>query len=355
MMRPTTDRYRSRYSLRRAGTGTGIAVLAVLLAAALVSCGGAADGGGDSREADRDIGGAAAGEPGAPGPSITLASPGWSSAVASSNLVKAVLEEHLGYRVSIRIMEADEMWAAVAAGEADAAVSAWLPLTHEVYAEEFGDQVVDLGANLEGVRTGFVVPRVSVGRQTDATGTQVERYIPVTSIPELAEHVDGFNGRIVGIEPTAGIMQRAREALRVYDLEDEFRLVEGTEDDMIAELERAIRTQSWIVVTGWTPHWAFGQWELEFLDDPRNVFGTGEEIHTIVTPELEAEHPEVYAVLDRFNWSLDDIGQVMLWIRRDDGLDPYAKAQRWVRTHPEQVERWLPGAEVEADAEEGGQ
>jgi glycine betaine/proline transport system substrate-binding protein len=251
------------------------------------------------------------------------------------------------------------MWAAVASGEADAAVSAWLPLTHEAYAEEYGSQVVDLGANLEGVRTGFVVPRVSVGRQTDGTGTRVERYIPVTSIPELAEYADGFNGRIVGIEPTAGIMQRAREALRVYDLEDEFRLVEGTEADMIAELERAIRTQSWVVVTGWTPHWAFGQWELEFLDDPQNVFGTGEEIHTIVTPELEAEHPDAYAVLDRFNWSLDDIGQVMVWIRRDDGLDPYSKAQRWVRTHPELVGRWLAGthadADAAADAEEGGQ
>jgi glycine betaine/proline transport system substrate-binding protein len=349
MIRSSIDGLRD--SFRRAGTGTGIAVLALLMAAALVSCGGTAGTGVGDGAGRGGAGSETAGEPGTPRPSITLASPAWSSAVAGSNLVKALLEERLGYRVSIRLMDADEMWASVASGEADAAVSAWLPRTHEVYAEEFGDQVVDLGANLEGVRTGFVVPRVSVGRQTDASGTQVQRYIPVTSIAELAEYADGFDGRIVGIEPTAGIMQRAREALQVYDLQDEFRLVEGTEADMIAELERAIRTQSWIMVTGWAPHWAFGQWELEFLDDPRNAFGTGEEIHTIVTPELGAEHPEVYAVLDRFNWSLDDIGQVMLWIRRDDGIDPYAKAQRWVRTHPEQVERWLSGTEVE----EGGQ
>ena len=311
-------------------------ILVIVISATLIAC-TAGNGNGDGNdEGDQQ---ATAQQT---RPSITLASAQWSSAEASAHLVKVLLEERLGYRVSIRFLPADEMWAAVASGEADATVSAWLPVTHATYAEEYQGSVVDLGANLEGVRTGLVIPRVSVGRQTDATGKRVDPYIPVDSIPELAQYAEQFDGRIVGIEATAGIMEGARQALETYGLEDRFRLVEGSESEMIAALERAIRGQSWIVVTGWTPHWAFGQWDLAFLDDPENVFGSEERIHTVVAQGLADEHPDAYALLDRFHWSLEDIEQVMLWIHRDDGVDPYAKAKRWVRTHPEQVDAWLP-------------
>lgn len=280
-------------------------------------------------------------------PRMVLASAEWSSARASAHVVKAVLEEELGYRVEIRTFPAQEMWRAVAEGRADATVSAWLPLTHGQYADRYGDAVVDLGANLDGVRTGLVVPKVSVGRQTGPTGERVEPYIPVSSIPELAEYADRFNGRIIGIEAGAGVMERTREALEVYGLDERFRLVEGSEARMVNALEEAIQSQSWIVVTGWTPHWAFGQWELAFLEDPENVYGSGEKIHTLVRPGFPEAHPDAAAVLDRFHWSLDEIGRVMLWIERDDGVDPYGQALRWVETHQDMVETWLPELEAE--------
>lgn len=278
---------------------------------------------------------------GAGRPAIGLAAGPWSSSEANSNLVKVLLEEHLGYRVEIRPMPADEMWEAIASGAADASVSAWLPDTHAAYAEEHGDSVVDLGANVEGVRTGLVVPGVSVGRQTDASGTRVLPNMSVSSISQLPEYADRFGRRIIGIEPSAGIMASAREALQVYGLEGFYRLVEGNEDEMITSLENAIQHQTWVVVTGWRPHWAFGQWNLNFLDDPQNVFGSSEAIHTIVRSGLSSDHPRVHSLLERYRWSLAEIEQVMLWIERDNGVDPYAKALRWAETHPERVRAWL--------------
>ncbi len=33
----------------------------------------------------------------------------------------------------------------------------------------------------------------------------------------------------------------------------------------------AIRKKQWIVVTGWSPHWMFGRWNLHYLDDPKTT------------------------------------------------------------------------------------
>ncbi len=265
----------------------------------------------------------------------------WSSEIASSNLLRAVLQERLGYRVELIAREPEGMWAAIAGGEADVSVSAWLPLTHDEYFKQYGERVVDLGPHVEGVRTGLVIPRVSVGRQTGETGRRVRPYIPVTSIEELGQYADRFDNRIMGIDPEAGVMMRAREALGVYGLEDDFRVVEADEQRMVEALKSAVQRQEWIVVTGWTPHWVFSRWDLAFLDDPKNVFGDTEAIHTIVREGLADEMPELYGVLDRFFWEVRDMSRLMLWIEQQDGVDPYGSAQRWIRTNRDRVDAWV--------------
>ena len=265
----------------------------------------------------------------------------WSSEIASSNVLRAVLEERLGYRVQMIELAPEQMWAAIATGEADVSVSAWLPVTHREYWERHGSRVVDLGPHVEGVRTGLVVPRVSVGRQTEETGRRVSPYIPVTSIDELGDYADRFGNRIMGIDPEAGIMTRARAALEAYGLEDEFRLVVADERRMVDALTAAVQRQQWIVVTGWTPHWVFSRWELAFLEDPKGVFGDREAIHTMVRENLPGEMPQLAAVLERFSWDIRDMSRVMLWIEQDGGVDPYAAALRWVRANAAKVDAWL--------------
>lgn len=273
-------------------------------------------------------------------PTIRLVHTDWSSSVASAHLIKAVFQEKLGIRCELKVMTADKMWAAVSEGQADAMLSAWLPDTHAHYYEQFRDQIIDLGPNLEGTKIGFVVPDVTLGRLTAGTGIRNQPYINIDSIEELKTHADKFNHRIIGIEPEAGIMRKAREAMEAYDL-DNFRLVESSEVSMMAELSHAIRHQQWLVVTGWLPHWSFARWSLKFLDDPKNVFGEGGKIHTVARCGLAKDMPEAFRVLDKFSWAPEDIGQLMLWIQEDDGRFPYEKALRWVRTHPDKIEQWI--------------
>ncbi len=271
---------------------------------------------------------------------LRLAYANWSSSVASAHLVCAVVREYLERDCRLQAVSAEQMWAQVAAGKADAMLAAWLPHTHREYAQRFGARLEDLGPNFEGTRTGLVVPDVAVGRQTGPTGARVRPRIPVQGIADLGAHRDDFAGRIIGIEPDTGVMRSTREALQRYRL-DGFRLVEGSEAAMTEALSEAVRRQEWIVVTGWTPHWMFGRWSLRFLDDPQGVYDSGGAIHTLVRRGLRADMPAVHRLLDRFHWNQQQLGKLMVWIETDQGRDPYAQALRWLRTHPDRVRAWL--------------
>lgn len=273
---------------------------------------------------------------------VKLAYVEWSEAMATTHMARAVLQEKMGYHCEMIPMKADEMWEAVAKGEADAMLAAWLPGLHSHYYEKFKDDVDNLGPNLVGTRTGLVVPNVTLGRQTAATGLRNKPYIKADTIPDLKKYAEKFHFTIEGIDPEAGIMKKTEQAMEEYGLY-EYSLIKGNEKTMTKALSEAIRKQEWIVVTGWVPHWMFARWELKFLKDPKNVFGDQPgRIDTIARKGLESDMPEVYAFLDEFGLSPEQLGQVMIWIHEDDGMYPYEKVLRYMRTHPEQVESWLP-------------
>lgn len=91
------------------------------------------------------------------GTEIELAYVEWDTEVASTNVLGQVLEAQ-GFDVTMTPLDNAVMWSAVAEGQADAMVAAWLPATHASQFEKYGEDVVDLGENLTGAKVGFVVP-----------------------------------------------------------------------------------------------------------------------------------------------------------------------------------------------------
>ncbi|MCK2047031.1 glycine betaine ABC transporter substrate-binding protein [Chromohalobacter moromii] len=256
---------------------------------------------------------------------ITLAYVEWSSEVASTNVVRAVLEEQ-GYNVKMSSLSAAAMWQAVAYGDADGMVAAWLPSTHEQYLNKVGDKVENLGPNLEGTKLGLVVPS----------------YTDISSIDELDDKADVVNDEIVGIDPGAGLMNLTEKAIEEYDLGDAINLQSGSGATMTAALDSAIKNDEDIVVAGWTPHWMFARWDLKYLDDPKNVYGGAEHINTVVRKGLKDDMPEAYAILDNFEWTPEQMGEVMLMNQEEDS-DPYENAKKWVDEHPDVVDEWVNG------------
>lgn len=247
----------------------------------------------------------------------------WDTEVASTHVIGKVLED-LGYDVTLTPLDNAVMWEAVANGEADGMVAAWLPGTHGAQYERYGEQMVDLGPNLEGAAIGLVVPS----------------YMDVDSIADLTDEADQT---ITGIEPGAGVVAASERTVEEYENLDGWEVQTSSSGAMTTELRTAINNEEDIVVTGWSPHWKFQEFDLKYLEDPNGTFGEAETINTMVREGLEEDHPEAYQVLDNFNWTTDDIEAVMLEIQGGTKAEDAAAA--WVEDNQDKVAEWTEGIE----------
>ncbi|MFT8321196.1 MAG: glycine betaine ABC transporter substrate-binding protein [Bacillus sp. (in: firmicutes)] len=151
---------------------------------------------------------------------------------------------------------------------------------------------------------------------------------------------DTVDYKIVGIDPGAGLMKAANQALTDYDLSD-WKVVEGSSAAMTASLKKAYDKKEPIIVTGWTPHWMFAAYDLKYLEDPKGTFGKDENIHTVTRKGLKEDMPEANQVLDNFHWNTDEMGKVMMDI--NGGTDPEKAAAKWVKENADLVAEWTNG------------
>lgn len=295
----------------------GILVLSLSLGLIFAGCGDI-DNEGDS-ETPGETGGEISGE--ASIEEIKLGYVQWACAEASIHLAQAVIMDQLGYDVSVTPLETGGLYAGLADGDLDAQTTAWLPITHKDYMEQYGDEMDDYGALYNGARIGLVVPE----------------YVDIDSIEELNTNADKFDGRIVGIDGGAGIMRATEQAIEDYGLEME--LVESSDMAMAAALADAYMDEKWIAVTGWTPHWKFAEFDLKFLEDPREIYGGAEDIHVMARHGLEDDAPAVANFLKNFFLEDYQLGAVIGAIA--DGAEPLAAARDWIAENEDIVESWL--------------
>lgn len=256
---------------------------------------------------------------------VTLSYVAWDTEIASTNVLETVLEDE-GFNVDLVQLDPAIMFSSVASGETDASVSVWAPNTHASYLDRYGDQVENLGVHTPGAITGMVVPE----------------YMDVNSIAELS---DEAGQEIVGIEPGAGVVEQTRNALDHYDNLSDWSLSTSSTGAMLTTLEQALQNEEEIVITGWSPHWIFLEYDLKYLEDPDGMYGEGEELETIVRAGLQEENPIAYEIIDNFAWEASDMEQVMVYIQ--DGMEPQEAAERWVEENPELVAEWTEGIPAE--------
>ncbi|WP_427025451.1 glycine betaine ABC transporter substrate-binding protein [Aureimonas ureilytica] len=252
---------------------------------------------------------------------VNLAYVEWSDAVVATNLLAETLKTK-GYDVTLTPLPAAAMWQAVATGEADAMVAAWLPATHAAYYAKLKDKVDLIGPNVTGAKIGWAVPA----------------YVDLTSVEDLKTKGAEVGNKVIGIDPGAGLMQASEKAIKDYGLTN-VTLVDGSDATMTAALKDAIDRKEPIVVTTWTPHWMFGRWDLKYLADPKGSFGGEETVNTVARSGLDKDMPDVHKILANFKLSLDDEQKMMLQ-NEEKGANPAANAKAWVAANPEKVAAW---------------
>lgn len=252
----------------------------------------------------------------------------WADAEVVTLMAQKLLERRLGYRVDRVMTDIGIQYQAVANGDLDVMLMAWLPVTHSNYWEKVRTEVVNLGPLYMG-RLGWAVPA----------------YVPegqLSSIGDLKDPAIGrrIKRRIQGIDPGSGLMQASERAMQAYGL-DRLQLVAASGAAMTAVLDRAIRRKEWVVVTAWKPHWIFAQYQLRFLEDPKGVLGGDERIHVIARRGFQETYPpEVTEFLSRMYLPGDELSSILL-ATQDQSVD--AAVDQYIRAHPRRINYWLTG------------
>lgn len=247
----------------------------------------------------------------------------WDCATASTTVAQAALESR-GYDVEIIPVAAAAMWQAISTGDVDGMVTAWLPVTHADYLKRVEGDVENVGTLVGGAKLGWVVPS----------------YVTIDSIDQLNANAEKFDGKVIGIDPGAGLMRLSEEAMEKYNLSN-FELMEGSGATMTAALSNAIKEKRWVVATGWSPHWMFGRWDLKYLEDPKGVLGAEEHIDKIVRTDLKEDMPEVYTFFKNFTWKDPNQMQMVMAWNQEDGTTPEENAVKFVKENKEQVDSWF--------------
>ncbi|MBN2069683.1 MAG: glycine betaine ABC transporter substrate-binding protein [Opitutales bacterium] len=254
---------------------------------------------------------------------IKIAYPNWAEGIAMTQLVDHLLDD-MGYDVELTMADPGLIYASLAEGSQDVLLDAWLPITHESYMTQYGNNLDDLGTTFEGARIGLVVPS----------------YVDIQSIEELPAHVTEFEGQIIGIGQGAGIMKKTTLALTEYKLGD-YELIPSSGPAMTTALDEAIEDNKAIVVTGWQPHWKFARYDLKFLEDPKGVYGQAEGIHKITRKGFAKDQPEAAALLSKMKLTGEELGSLMDALRNTKtDAEQSAAVDTWIETHQELINSW---------------
>ncbi len=258
---------------------------------------------------------------------------GWTDITATTALASEVLEG-LGYRPKATILSVPVTFKSLENGDIDVFLGNWMP-TMEADIRPYLDKgaVVQLGVNLEGAKYTLAVPTY-LAKQG------------LRDFADIAKFRKELGGKIYGIEPGNDGNRLIQKMIdeNAFGLKG-FELVESSEQGMLAEVARKVRRKEPIVFLGWEPHPMNANFDITYLSGGDDWFGPnfgGATVYTVVRSDLPKRCPNLTKFLKNLKFSLEMENEVMKSIL-DDGDEPRDAARKWLKAHPEVLERWLDG------------
>ncbi|ORT59976.1 ABC transporter permease/substrate binding protein [Streptomyces sp. CB03238] len=261
------------------------------------------------------------------GKKISLGYIPWDEGIASTFLWKELLERR-GFEVDAKQYEAGALYTGMANGQIDVQTDSWLPVTHATYWDKYHDKLEDMGAWYGPTSLELSVPSYLKG---------------IDSLDDLKGRAGQFKGRIIGIEPSAGMMGLLKDkVLKEYGLEGEYEVVDGSTPGMLAELKRAYAKKEPVVVTLWSPHWAYSTYGLTKLKDPKGTWGKGDGVHTLAREGFAADNPEVAAWLKDFTMTEKQLTDLEAKIQQTGKGKEQEAVRAWLNDNPGVADKMAP-------------
>lgn len=263
---------------------------------------------------------------------IRMSDPGWTD-ITATNGVAGVLLSALGYDADVKTLSVPIGYEAMKNKEIDVFLGNWMP-AQNAFIEDLkkADAIEVIGRNLEGAKFTLAVPSYVADEG-------------VKDFSDLQKHADEFDHSIYGIEPGApanGSIQKMIDAGE-FGL-GEWKLVESSEQAMLAQVQRAAEKKAAIVFLAWAPHPMNTEFPISYLSGGDAYFGPdygGAQVHTLARKGWPAACPNAAKLFTQMTFGIDMENELMGAIL--GGTDAAEAAADWLQAHPEVLTPWLDG------------
>jgi glycine betaine/proline transport system substrate-binding protein len=264
---------------------------------------------------------------------IVFSDVGWTDITATTAATTTVLEA-LGYDTDIKVLSVPVTYASLAAGDIDVFLGNWMPTMEADIAPYREAGTVDtVRANLEGAKYTLAVNKAAAD-------------LGIADFADIAQHRDALGGRIYGIEPGNDGNRLIIEMIEAdaFGLSG-FEVLESSEQGMLAQVGRADRRGEPLVFLGWEPHPMNAAYDMTYLTGGDDWFGPdfgGATVYTNTSAGFADTCPNVGQLLQNLEFTLAMENEIMGAIL-NDGADPDAAAEAWLKENPGVLDTWLAG------------
>lgn len=268
---------------------------------------------------------------------ITFSDVGWTDITATTAATTVVLGA-LGYKTDIKVLSVPVTYTSMANGDIDVFLGNWMPTMEADIAPYREAGTVDtVRANLEGAKYTLATNKAGMD-------------LGIADFADIAAHKDALEGKIYGIEPGNDGNRLIMDMIDgdAFGLAG-FKVVESSEQGMLAQVGRATSRGEPIVFLGWEPHPMNANYEMGYLTGGDDFFGPdlgGATVYTNTRAGYVEECPNVGAFLNNLSFTLAMENEIMGAIL-DDAEAPADAASAWLAANPDVWKAWLDGVTTE--------
>ena len=258
---------------------------------------------------------------------------GWTDITATTQIASQILKS-LGYKPDISVLSVAITFKSLENGDIDVFLGNWMPLQEPTQAPLVKSGKIEVAAtNLKDARIGFATSKAAY----DAG---------LKTYSDIARFKDQLDGKLYGIEPGSGANATISKMIseNTFGLGG-FKLIESSEQAMLAETAHRIKEGKPVVFFGWQPHPMNVNLPMAYLEKGNDIFGPndgGATVLTLTRPGYAKECPNVARLLSNLAFDSAMENRLMSDIL-DQGMQPDAAVRAWMKKNPAVLEKWLDG------------